>query len=261
VEFTSSRAPGNSTGLRPPSDAPEAGAKSEPSSGPNSDLYHDVNAAPEPKLRSPFAIGRAKRNSNVAFVGERALWVKALARHDEGAAVAFFDEYVALVERTISRILGADADTADATQDAFIRCLQSVHRLKDPQAMTQWVIQIAVCTASDWVRRRHRRRWLTFHDPKDIADYPMSVADSASNDAVHATYAVLDQLSVHERAAFALRFIDGMELKEVALACNCSLATIKRRLARAQVRFEAIARRYAVLLPWLSDVKREGAHG
>jgi RNA polymerase sigma-70 factor, ECF subfamily len=198
-------------------------------------------------------MSRPRRTANVAFVGDRRAWAKALSRRDEGAAVAFFDEYVLLVERTISRILGADADIADATQDVFIRCLQSVHRLKDPQAMTQWVIQIAVCTASDWVRRRHRRRWLTFHDPTDIAKYPIFAADSASRDALRATYAVLDQLTVEERTAFALRFIDGMELKEVALACGCSLATIKRRLGRAEIRFEAIARKYRVLLPWLSE--------
>ncbi len=233
----------------------------EPLIGTGGDLHLDVNATPQPELRPAPPAGRVKRKANVAFAGDRAAWVRALARHDEGAAVAFFDEYVAVVERTISRILGTDADSADATQDAFIRCLQSVHRLKDPQAMTQWVIQIAVCTASDWVRRRHRRRWLTFHDPSDIAKFSTAGLDSASTDALSATYAVLDQLTVDERAAFALRFIDGMELKEVAVACSCSLATVKRRLARAELRFEAIARRYPVLVPWLSDAREERARG
>ena len=224
------------------------------------DLDGEVNAIQRPIYSVHPPANRATRKANVAFVGERGAWVKALARGDEGAAVTFFDEYVALVERTISRIVGLDADIADATQDVFMRCLQSVHRLKDPQAMTQWVIQIAVYTAADWVRRRNRRRWLTFYDPVDIAKYPLVSADSASRDALRATYLVLDQLTVEERAVFALRFIEGMELREVASACKCSLATVKRRLGRAEVRFEAIARNYPVLMPWLSraNCKRSG---
>ena len=51
--------------------------------------------------------------------------------------------------------------------------------------------------------------------------------------------------------AFALRFVDGMELVEVAEACEVSLATIKRRLARAQAKFTNIARTYPVLHEWL----------
>ena len=56
--------------------------------------------------------------------------------------------------------------------------------------------------------------------------------------------------------AFALRFVDGMELTEVAAACETSLATIKRRLARAGARFEAAARRQPVLEEWLEGGTR-----
>lgn len=244
----------------PPSDDARNGeglAIGEPSSAPFVDLDGSVIANQPSGCGSAAPVNRPKRPTNVAFVGHRGAWVKALVRRDEGAAVAFFDEYSGLVERTVSRILGLDADIADATQDVFMRCLQSVHRLKDPQAMTQWVIQIAVCTATDWVRRRHRRRWLTFQDPIDLAKHPMFGGDPASRDALHATYAVLDQLTAEERATFALRFIDGMDLKELALACKCSLSTVKRRLARAEIRFEALARNYPILLPWLSEAKSE----
>jgi hypothetical protein len=37
--------------------------------------------------------------------------------------------------------------------------------------------------------------------------------------------------------AFALRYFDGMELTDVAQACCVSLATIKRRIARAEEGF------------------------
>jgi len=198
-----------------------------------------------------------RRKTNISFAGDYHTWVEALVRGDEGAAVAFFHEYVSLVERKIVRILGADSDLADATQDVFVRALQSIHRLRDPQAMTEWVLQIAVCTAADWVRRRQRRRWLSFRDPAEMVNSPASTVDASHREALRATYAILDKLNVEERTAFALRVIDGMELKEVALACDCSLATVKRRLARAEARFEKLARLYPCLLPWISNSEPE----
>ena len=69
-------------------------------------------------------------------------------------------------------------------------------------------------------------------------------------------YRVLDVLPVDERIPFALRFIDGMELTEVAAACDVSLATIKRRLARSEKRFVAVAARYPELGPWLEGGAR-----
>lgn len=228
----------------------------EPLAEPPDDLVCGVSAQPLLATRSTGS-SSPRRKANITFAGDYNTWVEALVRGDEGAAVAFFHEYVSLAERTIVRILGADSDLADATQDVFVRALQSIHRLRDPQAMTEWFLQIAVCTAADWVRRRQRRRWLSFRDPADIVNSPAATVDASDREALRATYAILDKLNVEERTAFALRVIDGMELREVASACGCSLATVKRRLTRAEARFEKLARLHPCLLPWISNSERE----
>ena len=81
-----------------------------------------------------------------------------------------------------------------------------------------------------------------------------SALDSSSfegSQALHATYRLLSTLQPDEQIAFALRFIDGMELTEVAAACDVSLATIKRRLARAEARFSELARSEPALVEWI----------
>jgi RNA polymerase sigma-70 factor, ECF subfamily len=70
-------------------------------------------------------------------------------------------------------------------------------------------------------------------------------------EALRATYHVLGRLSADERIPFALRFIDGMELTEIADACAVSLATTKRRLSSAQKKFTSIARTYPELADWV----------
>lgn len=191
----------------------------------------------------------------VSFAGDDHALLRALGRGDQGAAAALFDRYAPLVERTIARILGADTELSDAVQESFVRMLRSVNAIRDPQAMPEWVIRVAVCTAIDTIRRRRRRRWLLL-EPTEAPVEDGVEADFDGREELQATYAVLDQLSVDERAVFALRIIDGMELQQVAAACDCSLATVKRRLARAEARFTLLARKHPALAKRLAQSER-----
>lgn len=206
-------------------------------------------AFPE-SVASPAPTGRV---ATVSFAGDDHALLRALERGDRGAAAALFDRYAALVERTIARLLGADSELADSVQEAFIRVLRSVHRVRDPQALPEWIIRIAVCTAADCLRRRKRRRWLLFGP---ASTEPSVELDADGREALRATYAVLDQLSIEDRMVFALRIIDGMELRQVAAACDCSLATVKRRLERAEERFTRLARKHPALGSWMHDGER-----
>ena len=55
---------------------------------------------------------------------------------------------------------------------------------------------------------------------------------SAARQALTRFYEVLNRLKAEDQVAFTLRFLEGMELREVADALDVSLATTKRRLDR-----------------------------
>jgi RNA polymerase sigma-70 factor, ECF subfamily len=185
--------------------------------------------------------------------------IAGIRRGDPTAATALFEQYHALVERTLVRVLGFDSELADAVQETFIRALGSTRLLRDPQALPSWLIRISVCTASDLIRKRKRRWWLQLfsgtQDPVDAADEWVADAESdlEARQALQAAQAILNTLPVQEKVAFSLRRFEGMELKDVAQACGCSLATIKRRLVRAETRFLAQVHKYPVLEKWLAE--------
>lgn len=193
------------------------------------------------------------------FVGDDYALIAGIRRGDAAAASALYDQYHALVERTLVRILGFDSELADAVQETFIRALGSTRLLRDPKALPSWMIRIAVCTASDLIRRRRRGRLFhLFSEPEEVLDAASAVIFEAESDietrrALVAAQAVLNGLPLGERMAFSLRRLEGMELKDVAHACGCSLATIKRRLVRAEERFLARAQRQPALKNWLAE--------
>jgi RNA polymerase sigma-70 factor (ECF subfamily) len=192
------------------------------------------------------------------FSDECAL-VAGIRRGQAAAATALFLRYRLLVERTLVRILGFDSELQDAVQETFIRALDSTRLLRDPKALPGWLVRISVCTASDLIRRRKRRWWLHALAPSgEQAETASTLMWEAEPDlearrALQAAYAILAGLPTEERIAMALRRLEGMELKEVADACGCSLATIKRRLARAEGRFQSRVRGYPALERWLAD--------
>jgi len=187
--------------------------------------------------------------------GDDAKVLEGLRRGEPWAREALFDRYGALVERTVRRILGREfhTDLADVIHDCFVQALESLHRIRDPAALPGYMRAIAARTSCKSIRARAARRWLRFWEPQAIPDVPVRDVDPDVRDAYVRTYAVLDRLGAEARVAFVLRHVEGLELTEVGAACGVSLATIKRRLARAETRFAAAASRDPVLRSWLAE--------
>lgn len=224
------RATGSSAGM--------ADADSE-----NSALRSHMRVSPT-KTRSGGILHLPIGESDVALVA-----ALQAGRHD--AASVLFDRYGRLVARVLARVMGPDPELPDLIQDVFVAALSSVGRLEDPDALRHWLTSIAVFVARGRIRSRTRWRFLRLMPFDELPDVSTSPVPAEASEALRCTYQVLEELPANERIAFALRFIDQMELTDVAEACDVSLATIKRRLHRAQRKFAQIARRHPVLAEWV----------
>src|SRR5690606_39796154 len=92
------------------------------------------------------------------------------------------------------------------------------------------------------------RWWLSFRAPQDL---PEPSSTPAHDEALRAVYEAMRQMSPDARTLFALRFISGMTLPEVADAMDLSRSTVKRKLARARATFDALVAGDPRLDAWL----------
>ena len=187
--------------------------------------------------------------------------VEGLRRGDSAARRELFDRFSPHVERVLARVLGRDPELSDALHDTFVQAFGSVSSLRDASALKAWLSMVAVYTARGIIRRRKVRRWLRFWAPEDLPETAASTASAEDTWAVSRVYALLDQLPADHRIAFTLRYVEGMSLQEVAEACSCSLATVKRRLSRAQTTFLEAARTDPVLAEWAGRGRMGQAEG
>ncbi len=182
----------------------------------------------------------------------------AAASGEPWAAASLLDRYGAMVERLLRRVLGQDPDLEDLVQDAFASILASVGQVRDGAAVKGWIASVAVHTAHRAIRRRKLTRWLAVFHPAEEA---VTIPAHEPRAALHRVYELLDRLPVEERVAFTLRYIEEMSLEEVAEASGVSLATVKRKLSRAEARFLAAARADATLRTWLERGDRWTTEG
>jgi RNA polymerase sigma-70 factor (ECF subfamily) len=174
--------------------------------------------------------------------------VKSLRAREPGAAELLFDRYGPYVERLVVRTVGLDPEVPDLINEVFARALAGIRKLRASAALKGWIGSVALFTARTFLRsRRARRRWLSVFPLDEIPEAAAVVASPEIAQMLTRTYAVLDRLPTDERIVFALRFIDGMALAEVAEVAGVSLATTKRRLVRARQLFWDHARRDPIL--------------
>ncbi len=188
------------------------------------------------------------------FVGDERALVEGVLAGNEAAAAELYDRYVADLRRILLRVIGPSAELGDLLQDTFVSALGSLGTLQDPAALRGWLIRVAVFTARKHLRSRGRRRWLRLWRDEEEESGELAAVTLPSQSASLAAkeaWQILEELGVEERMAFSLRFIEGLELGEVAAALDCSLSTVKRRLLRAVARFQVRAQRTSALREWL----------
>lgn len=200
-----------------------------------------------PKVTAPLEI---------ELTGNDAALVQALRSGQAGAASAFYDRYADGVMRTLRAILGADADVPDLAQEVFMRAIERIGDLDHCERVRSWLTTIAVFTARDHVRRRQRRNWLGLFSPDHGRALQHDPPPPEARFALREICDILQALPLDERMAFLVRVVEGASLPDGAAACTTSLATFKRRLARAEGKFLDAVRDRPTLRGWLEEGTR-----
>ncbi|MFZ0629848.1 MAG: sigma-70 family RNA polymerase sigma factor [Acidobacteriaceae bacterium] len=160
--------------------------------------------------------------------------------------LADFDEVVRVYRPRILRFLLAslaDSDTAETlTQECFLKAWVARHQFRGDSSLGTWLTRIAVNLMRDYLRSRSLRFWQktrgTSLDALDISDWlpdgrstPEGLALARRQ--VADVWTAVQKLSAHQRTVFALRFVEEMELDEIAAALDMNLSTVKSHLYRA----------------------------
>jgi RNA polymerase sigma-70 factor, ECF subfamily len=136
-----------------------------------------------------------------------------------------------------------DPDLADSvTQDCFLRAYKARSEFRGDCSVATWLTRIATNLIRDSVRSRKFRFWKavssTAVEVGAIADRLRSPGLSAESSLVvreelRKVWDTVATLPGKQRSVFLLRFVEEMELSEIATAMGVHVGTVKSHLHRA----------------------------
>ncbi|NUP10503.1 MAG: sigma-70 family RNA polymerase sigma factor [Polyangiaceae bacterium] len=156
---------------------------------------------------------------------------------DQLAFEALYRKHASFAIHLATRIEGSARDVEDVVHDAFIKAFARIGDLAEPGAFRSWLGSIVVFAVRSRLRRARLMSMLGLGrgaDPVDLDSITSSDASPHTRAQLAQIYALLRTLPTDERIGWTLRYVEGHELDVVAKLTNCSLATVKRRISRAQ---------------------------
>jgi RNA polymerase sigma-70 factor (ECF subfamily) len=157
------------------------------------------------------------------------------AREGDGwAEEMIYRRHVGAVASTARRLLRDPAEAADVVQETFLIAFEKLGSLGEPAALRGWLARIAVSRVHRRWRWRRLKLWGATADEESLLD----VAAPGLSPPERAELTMIDErlqaMPVKLRVPWVLRHVVGYSLDEVATACDCSLASVKRYLTRAE---------------------------
>lgn len=165
---------------------------------------------------------------------------------DPWAELQDFDKVVYLHWGSIYRFVFASLCNADAaqtlTQDCFLQSYRKRGSFRGQATMKTWLMKIAINLVRDYCRNRRLQFWkrLSASDIclEDLRDRVPGVEISPErqtllNEQVQMIWRACGKLPERQRTVFLLRFVEDMDLLEIANATGMKEGTVKIHLFRA----------------------------
>jgi RNA polymerase sigma-70 factor (ECF subfamily) len=159
------------------------------------------------------------------------------ATGDSRAFEALYRRHVAFALHLATRIEGSSRDVEDVVHDAFLRAFERLADLADRNAFRAWLGAIVVHAVRSRLRRHRLMNLLGLGRSSEPVDLDALASPDCSPHVraqIAQVYALLRTLPTDDRIAWTLRSVEGHDLETVARLSSCSLATVKRRISRAQ---------------------------
>jgi len=164
----------------------------------------------------------------------------ALRARERGAAAQAWVRFSPLVLGVLRRFFGPSSpDRQDLCQEVFLRFFARIDELRDPGALRGFLMGICLGVAQNELRRVRVRRWIRLTPVGELPEVAGPGMDPEAREAAWRFYRLLERVSVEDRTLFLARYVEKLEIGELAEVVGLPLSTAKRRLARATRRIGA----------------------
>jgi RNA polymerase sigma-70 factor (sigma-E family) len=165
----------------------------------------------------------------VYFVSTEAAEVAQRPETRSCRVAALYELHAARAGR-LAYLLTGDPDLAeDLAQEAFVRLIARLGRIRDEAAIQAYLRQSIINLARKHWRKRGSERAYLRREGARIALASTALPDVAARDEL---WEALGRLTYRQRAAIVLRFYEDLSEKDTARVLGCRVGTVKSSVSR-----------------------------
>lgn len=158
------------------------------------------------------------------------------------------------ISRHVRAVMGHDDEREDLVQEVFVAVLRRIDTLRDPACLDGWVNQVTTNTLKYMMRRRRLRRHASW-DALPEPNLPSWQDNPYARVVAMRAMRVMDSLPPNDRVLLTTYWFSPATARSIAAEAGCSIISVRRRIQKAQTRFEKIARRDPELARCIEDAR------
>ena len=177
----------------------------------------------------------------------------AVVQRVKAGRVGEFDRLVSKYRERVYSVMynmtGNREDAADLAQEAFIKAFRSISRFRGRSSFYTWIYRIAVNGALTFLKKRSRRRYLSFETLDEELSQQELFRTLAANTGTEKGALLselqeklndsMQQLSPKHRTVVVLHEIEGLDHRSIAEITRTSVGTVRSRLHYAKKQLQA----------------------
>ena len=184
-------------------------------------------------------------------------WITQLAekgkKGNNASLERLVDHFYGAIFRMVYYRIPSRMDAEDLTQDIFRQMIKSLPNLKDPDKLKPWLFRLALNRIRDFYRKKSI---LSFFGSTIEIDADAQATEDSHHDPLKNLmqkelqtqfWQFSKGLPRWEREVFILRFMDNLDLTDIAQVLKKNVNTIKTHLYRAVKKFRNNAELHALL--------------
>jgi RNA polymerase sigma factor (sigma-70 family) len=161
---------------------------------------------------------------------------------DQAYFTLLYRRYAGKVFAKCISMLSDEALARDATQEIFIKILLNLTKFNELSSFSTWVYSITYNYCIDVIRKKKKMPLLFTEDVSRIKDAPeVEIPDSILLEMKQDRLAqVLDLLPAGDKAILLMKYIDDLQIRDIAEILNKTESAIKMQIMRAKIKAQSL---------------------
>lgn len=183
-----------------------------------------------------------------------AVWVQSVQEGNVEAFDQLIRKYRERLYSVIYNMTSNREDSADLTQESFIKAFRSIKKFKGKSSFFTWLYRIAVNTTITHMKKNRLRRFFSFENFQEEGGSEELIEVLAAKSQADKSVFVkelqerlneaLQTLSINHRTVVVLHEVEGISHQEIAKIVDCSEGTVRSRLHYAKQQLQAELKDY-----------------